>query len=65
MAIMLFWFTRQIDKKDLQNQANLDRFITVTEKYSNLSEKVSNSLDSHIDKLREIHEDIKIIKNKK
>lgn len=62
MAMMIYWFTKQIDKKDLQNQANLDRFIMITEKYSVLTEKIANSLDGHIQKLNEIHDDIKIIK---
>lgn len=37
----------------------------ITEKYSVLTEKIANSLDGHIHKLNEIHEDIKIIKWKK
>lgn len=65
MALMIFWLTRQNDKEKAQNQSNLDRFILVTERYSTLTEKVSTSLDSHIEKLREIHDDIKILKDKK
>lgn len=65
MAMMIYWFTKQTDKKDLQNQSNLDRFIMITEKYSILTEKIANSLDGNIQKLNEIHDDIKIIKGKR
>ena len=69
MAIMIYWFTRQIDRKDIQNQWNLDKFIAISEKYSTLTERVALSLDAHIEKidwhwkkLELIHDDIKILK---
>lgn len=72
MAVMIFWFTKQIDKKDIQNQWNLDKFIAISEKYSALTERVAVSLDAHIEKidwhgkkLDLIHDDIKIIKGNK
>ncbi len=72
MAIMIYWFTRQIDKKDSQNQGNLDKFIAISEKYSSLTERVALSLDAHIEKidwhwrkLDLIHDDIKVIKERK
>ena len=71
MAIMIYWFTRQIDRKDIQNQWNLDKFIAISEKYSTLTERVALSLDAHIEKidwhwkkLELIHDDIKILKGK-
>lgn len=62
MAVMIYWFTKHIDKKDIQNQlnldkkdtqnqANLDRFIVISEKYSNLTERIAASLDRHIEKI--------------
>lgn len=61
---MVKYFMNIVDKKDIQNQANLDRFISLVEKTNDVIGKFSNSLDGIHPKLHEIHEDIKSIKNK-
>lgn len=58
------YFMNQIDRKDQQNQANLDRFISLVEKTNEVIAKVWGSLDSITPKLHDIHEDIKLMKNK-
>lgn len=71
VAIVVLWgysmskyFMNQIDKKDQQNQGNLDRFITLVEKSNEVMSKVGNSLDSISPKLHDMHEDIKYLKTK-
>lgn len=76
MAVMIYWFSRQLEKKDAINQANIDKFIEITKQYSILSEKVSAHLDMNIaklgehhlattSKLEEIHADIKLFQPKR
>ena len=67
---ILRYFMWALEKKDALNQENLARFITISEKYSMLTERVAKSLDSYIEridwhgkKLDEIHIDVMIIKN--
>ena len=62
---MTKYFMWVVDKKDIQNQANLDRFIGLVEKTNDVISKFSTSLDWIHPKLTEMHEDIKSIKNKK
>lgn len=59
------YFMYQIDKKDTQNQTNLDKFITLHEKTMEAVSKFSSSIDNLHPKLNEIHEDIKVIKGRK
>lgn len=65
MAIMILWFTKQIDKKDLQNQANLDRFINLIEKTNAVMDKVIADISSHNLLLRDTCSDIKELNKKK
>lgn len=62
---MAKYFMGQIDKKDIQNQTNLDKFIALHEKTMDAVGKFSSSIDNLHPKLNEIHEDIKDIKNRK
>lgn len=59
------YFMSELTKKDWQNQANLDRYITLSEKDMDIVSKFSNTLDGLHPKLNEIHDDIKEIKNRK
>lgn len=63
--LMVKYFMWVVDKKDAQNQSNLDRYITLSEKNMEVMSKFSGSLDWLHPKLHEIHEDIKIIKERK
>lgn len=72
IAILSIWgyflvkyFMSQLEKKDWQNQCNLDRYIGLSEKTMEIMQKFSNSLDWLHPKLNEIHEDIREIKNRK
>lgn len=55
---------QQIDKKDTQNQSNLDKFISLVEKSNEVMSKVGTSLDTIHPKLNDMHEDIKSLKNR-
>lgn len=72
IAILAIWwyflvkyFMGELTKKDTQNQSNLDRYITLSEKNMEVMGKFSSSFDILHPKLNEIHDDIKEIKNKK
>jgi len=56
------YFMTQLDKKDWQNQLNLDKFIALHEKTMDAIGKFSTSIDYIHPKLNEIHDDIKAIK---
>jgi hypothetical protein len=63
---MVKYFMAQIDKKDQQNQSNLDRYILLSEKMVSLTEKniewmhdFKGSLNMVHPKLDAIHDDIK------
>lgn len=71
VAIVVLWgyflskyFMQQIDKKDTQNQSNLDKFISLVEKSNEVMSKVGTSLDTIHPKLNDMHEDIKSLKNR-
>ena len=58
-------YREEISIKEKQNQANLDRYINLSEKNMEVMSKFSGSLDGLHPKLNDIHEDIKIIKDRK
>lgn len=58
------YFMGQINEKDKQNQANLDRYITLTEKNMEVMGKFSIALDWLHPKLDAMHDDIKYLRNK-
>lgn len=69
IAILSIWgyflvkyFMAQLEKKDTQNQANLDRFIGLVEKTNEFMSKQIQSFDGIHPKLNDIHEDIKSLK---
>lgn len=69
---MVRYFMWVVEKKDEQNQANLERFISLVEKSNDVMDKsnlviakVSNQLDNIHPKLNEIHDDIKKIRDNK
>ncbi len=71
VAIVVLWgyflskyFMQQIDKKDTQNQSNLDKFISLVEKSNEVMSKVGTSLDTIHPKLNDMHEDIKSLKSR-
>ena len=77
VAILVIWgyyllryFIWSLEKKDTLNQENLVKFISISEKYSILTERIAASLERHIEKidrhgakLDQIHQDLKDIKN--
>lgn len=69
IAILSIWgyflvkyFMWQLEKKDTQNQANLDRFIGLVEKTNEFMSKQIQAFDGIHPKLNDIHEDIKSLK---
>lgn len=69
IAILSIWgyflvkyFMSQLERKDAQNQANTDKFISLVEKVSDVIWKFSTSLDGIHPKLNEMHEDIKSLR---
>lgn len=68
LAIGLYYMTKyfmgQIDKKDQQNQTNLDRFISLVEKSNEFMSKQINAVEGIHPKLEDIHNDIKAMKNR-
>lgn len=71
IAVLAFWgffmtkyFMWVVDKKDQQNQANLDRFILLVEKTNDFMSKQVQAMDWLHPKLEEMHKDIKNISAK-
>lgn len=62
--LMVRYFMGVVDKKDMQNQSNLDRFIGLVEKSNDFMGKQIQAIEGVHPKLTEMHNDIKEIKNK-
>lgn len=55
MAGILYWFVKQMEKKDKINQENTEKFIQVTKEYSSVVSKVNLHLDETIAQMRQHH----------
>jgi hypothetical protein len=61
---MLRYFMQTLDKKDVQNQANLDRFIGLVENTNNMIGTLTTEIKSHGQKLQEISDDVRSSRTK-
>lgn len=62
---MLYYFMKQQDKKEAQNQANLDRYIDLQKESNVIHSKTSDVLNTVVVKLNEMHGDVKASKCKR
>jgi len=62
---MIRYFMQEIQRKDAQNQANLDRFISLVEKTNHMMESFRTELGWYWVKLQEVHDEVKSLKNKR
>lgn len=58
------YFMQALERKDTQNQANLDRFIGLVENTNTMIGTLTREIKSHGIKLAEVHDDVKILKDK-
>lgn len=63
--LMVRYFMGVVDKKDTQNQSNLDKFIGLVDKTHEFMSKQIQSIEGISPKLSDMHNDIKEIKNRK
>lgn len=62
---MLYHFMKRDEKKEVQNQANLDRFIDLQKESNTIHSKTSEILNTVVIKLNEMHGDVKNAKCRK
>lgn len=56
---MLYHFMKRDEKKEAQNQANLDRFIDLQKESNTIHSKTSEILNTVVVKLNDMHSDVK------
>lgn len=59
------YFMGVVERKDTQNQSNLDKFIGLVDKTHEFMQKQIQSIEGISPKLSDMHNDIKEIKNRK
>lgn len=62
---MLYYFMKQQERKESQNQANLDRYIDLQKESNVIHSKTSDVLNTVVVKLNEMHGDVKASKCKR
>lgn len=62
---MLYHFMKRDEKKEAQNQSNLDRFVDLQKESNTIHSKTSEILNTVVLKLNDMHSDVKNAKCKK
>lgn len=62
---MLYHFMKRDEKKEAQNQSNLDRFVDLQKESNTIHSKTSEVLNTVVTKLNDMHADVKNSKCKK
>lgn len=62
---MLYHFMKRDEKKEAQNQANLDRFVDLQKESNTIHSKTSEILNTVVVKLNDMHSDVKNTKCRK
>lgn len=65
MAVMIYYFIKQQEKKETQNQANLERFVDLQKESNVIHSRTGELLNTMLTKLNDMHTDVKNAKCKK
>jgi uncharacterized protein (UPF0264 family) len=65
MAVMIYYFIKQQDKKETQNQTNLERFVDLQKESNLIHSRTGELLNTMLTKLNDMHTDVRNAKCKK